>query len=119
MIQKIFLCSKCAFQITRWVEPQVDTMLEWCPRCNRPRWFHWKRPETHRKMAKITAWREVPISKETKSVLTLLVAEVLEILRGPDTNEVKIAKLERLLDSWVQANELEIDKVETIKALRG
>lgn len=57
------------------------------------------------------------MKKETKAILGILIHEVQDILK--ETTEpatAKVIKIGALLDSWVSANDLHPERVETLSA---
>lgn len=55
------------------------------------------------------------MKKETKAVLNILIREVQDILeKTTEPATTKVIKIEKLLDSWVNANNLHPEEIETL-----
>lgn len=46
------------------------------------------------------------ISKETKAALNILIREIQDIMGDPATDDIKLWKIKKLLDTWISANKL-------------
>jgi len=51
---------------------------------------------------------------ETRATLEILICEIQEILDGE--GDIKITKIEQLLDCWIKANDLHPERVRTYRS---
>lgn len=58
--------------------------------------------------------RQKGLSRREKAVLNILIHEVQEILKEPGESTPKLEKIEQLLNSWIRANDLHPEQVETL-----